>query len=71
MFRLGCVIVATSNRIPDDLYKGGFQRDQYAPFIDLLKDRCEVLLLKSNDGDYRQVMLNERPVPQHKDVYYR
>ncbi|TPX31251.1 hypothetical protein SmJEL517_g05359 [Synchytrium microbalum] len=70
MFKLGAVVVATSNRAPDELYKGGFQREHYAPFIDLLNDRCEVLNLKSKE-DYREMMLKESPVSAELDVYYR
>jgi peroxisome-assembly ATPase len=55
MYRLGAVIVATSNRAPDELYTGGFQRNIYGPFIDLIKDRCEVHEMRS-DVDYRSAM---------------
>lgn len=66
LFELGVVVVATSNWAPDDLYKGGLQRDRFVPFIHLLKERLDVLALEGGVDHrlnrLRQIRLYHTPL---------
>nr|KJB23580.1 hypothetical protein B456_004G105600 [Gossypium raimondii] len=54
LFSNGVILVATSNRAPDNLYEGGLQRDLFLPFIATLKERCVVHEIGSA-VDYRKL----------------
>lgn len=57
-WRMGGVIVGTSNRVPDDLYRNGVQRERLEPFVEALKVRCPVVDMRS-ETDWRKVIASE------------
>ncbi len=61
LFQAGVVIVTTSNRAPDGLYKDGLNRQLFLPFIETLETRMVVHELVSG-SDYRQDLLSGNPV---------
>lgn len=57
----GIVVVTTSNRHPDDLYKGGLNRHRFLPFIEMMKQR-HMLHELAAQKDYRLARLTAAPV---------
>jgi cell division protein ZapE len=60
LFERAVVVVATSNTAPDDLFRGKPGRDAFLPFIALIKQNLDVLVL---DGarDFRRARLRGLP----------
>lgn len=63
LFEANVVVITTSNRVPDDLYKDGLNRQLFLPFIDLIKNQMHVVEMAS-PTDYRQDRL------RGADVYF-
>src|SRR5699024_1523205 len=61
LFEHGVVLIATSNVVPDDLYRDGLNRGLFLPFIAILKAHCTVMHLDSGT-DYRFGKLERLPV---------
>lgn len=56
-WRMGGIVVGTSNKVPDDLYRNGVQRERLEPFVEAMKARCPVVSL-GVDTDWREVKAN-------------
>lgn len=64
LFELGVVMVATSNVMPDLLYKDGLNRQLFLPFIALLQQQCDIIQLDART-DFRMEKLGGEPVFLH------
>lgn len=61
LFAKGCILIATSNVEPRNLYKDGLNRSLFLPFIDLLGEHVDVLDLDS-ETDYRMIKTEQLPI---------
>ena len=60
LFNRAVVVVSTSNTVPDDLFRGKPGRDAFLPFIALLTQNLDVLVLEG-DRDFRRARLRGMP----------
>jgi len=58
-FNNNIFIIMTSNIKPDELYKDGLQREQFLPFIDILKKKARIFELCTGI-DYRLLFLKNK-----------
>ena len=81
LFKRGVVMIATSNRAPEDLYKHGLQRSSFLPFIPVLKEYCELHEMTSST-DYRLIgvhsdtrtyfnLAEESSISSYNDLFQR
>lgn len=79
LFERGVTLVATSNSAPQDLYRGGLQRQRFLPAIELIRQHTEVVHV---DGlaDYRLRVLEaaelwhaplDQDAEQNLEQYFR
>ena len=61
LFDRGVVLVATSNIIPDELYRNGLQRARFLPAIKLINENCEIVNVDSGI-DYRMRTLEQAEI---------
>lgn len=64
LFQRGITLVATSNIIPDHLYKDGLQRARFLPAIDLINRYTEVVNVDGGT-DYRLRTLEQAEIYHH------
>jgi len=61
LFARNVILVATSNIIPDDLYRNGLQRARFMPAIHLINKHCDVVNVDSG-VDYRLRTLEQAEI---------
>lgn len=72
LFERGVILVATSNIIPDELYRNGLQRARFLPAIDLINQHTVIVNVDSG-VDYRlraleQAEIYHYPLDQQADL---
>jgi len=61
LFRRGVSLVATSNVVPQELYRDGLQRSRFLPTIDLIEKHTDIVHLQ-NATDYRLRALEQAEI---------
>ncbi|KXF80059.1 cell division protein ZapE [Enterovibrio coralii] len=61
LFERGICLVATSNIVPDELYRNGLQRARFLPAIALINEHCEVVNVDAGT-DYRLRTLEQAEI---------
>ncbi|MBU2879469.1 cell division protein ZapE [Aliiglaciecola lipolytica] len=61
LFARGICLVATSNIIPDELYRNGLQRARFLPAIELINQNCRIVNVDSG-VDYRMRTLEQAEI---------
>lgn len=61
LFAHNVTLVATSNIIPDELYRNGLQRERFLPAIALINENCEIVNVDSG-VDYRLRTLEQAEI---------
>lgn len=64
LFRRRVTLVATSNTHPDDLYRGGLQRERFLPAIDQIKRHTTVMRIADGE-DFRLRVLDKAEIYHH------
>ncbi len=69
----GIIIVTTSNRHPDDLYKQGLNRNLFLPFIELVKERFDIHDMSSTVDHRRNRLEGEQTyfTPHNADATHQ
>jgi protein AFG1 len=58
LFAHNVIIVATSNRLPSQLYEAGLNRPMIVPFLKRLEHECIIFSMSENNKDYRMEKAN-------------
>ena len=64
LFSYNVTLVATSNIIPDELYRNGLQRERFLPAIKLINEHTEIINVDSG-VDYRLRTLEQAEIYHH------
>lgn len=61
-FKLGGVLVATSNKLPEELYSNEFSKTKFKGFVSILNARCQTIDMRSKK-DYRSIFAERSSDP--------